>query len=299
LNFSKKGAQGTSQEAQAKKIAAMTILSLIIVAISLSGTFVNAWDADQRCLDLGKHRQLEGGYLEGKPLDDRDLAVVSTLGTHHQLQGHHSSTTPQDEIDSSVVSTVDKNLQPRLDSTKKNLRGHDQRNLGLLTFQMKLHWEEGYCWQGEWDERKWCMSCHGGTCDEEEVLWTQECNDAIVQRFVWEPVELSGRNKTGKLKPYTRQDLCLENVGAEGNYSHYNLDNPIWWNFLLRACDPDNASSQILDGYDFDNAFILRAHNISEGRPERCITMHHHPRAGEDMIGDYCGKYGLTKDTSS
>jgi hypothetical protein len=277
----------------------MNVLSFIIVVISLSRTFVNSWDADKRCHDLGKYRHLEGDFLQEKPLNDRYQAVVSTLRTHRQLEGSHSRERPQRESDKGVVSTVNTNLQPRLDSSKKSLRGYDHRNLGLLTFQMKLHWEREYCWQGEWDERKWCMSCYGGKCSEEEVIWIQECNDAIIQRFVWEPVDVSGRNKTGKLKPYTRQDLCLENVGAEGNYSYFGVDNPNWWNFLLRTCDPDNVSTQILEGYDFDNAFKLVAHNNSQTPPERCITMQHHPRAGEDMIGELCGQYDLTKDTSS
>jgi hypothetical protein len=267
-----------------------TILFYCIVVIALSGTFVNAWDADERCHALGKYRQLEGGYLEEGPLDERDLAIVSTLGTHRQLEGGHSGERPHDESDKAVVSMVDTNLQPRLDSSKTNLRGYDRRNLGLFTFQMKLHWEQEYCWQAEWFEREWCMSCYGGGCSEEEIIWIQECNDAIIQRFVWEPVEIPGRTKTGKLKPYTRQDLCLENAGSEGNFGYFEQEQPYWWHFLLRPCDPDNVSTQILDGYDVDNAHRLVARDDSQERPERCMTMPHHPRAGEMMIGEYCGK---------
>ena len=46
----------------------------------------------------------------------------------------------------------------------KNLRGYNHRKLGsdptIETFQLKMHWEEGYCWQLEDFDRRWCMSCH-------------------------------------------------------------------------------------------------------------------------------------------
>lgn len=249
----------------------MTILSIFFVVTALFGTPVNAWDTDQRCLDLGKTRQLDGGHLEEKPRDESYLAVAST---------------------------VDMNLQANLDSSKKNLRGYGHRNLGLFTFQMKVHWEQGYCWQAEWYERKWCMSCYGGTCNENETIWIQDCNDANIQRWVWEPVPLQlGTNRTGKLKPYTRQDLCMENVGtSETGYSFFGEISPQWWWNLLRPCDPNNTSTQIYDGFNIDDSFRFLSYDQSQERPERCITMAHHPRAGESMIGEYCGKNALTRE---
>lgn len=164
---------------------------------------------------------------------------------------------------------------------------------------MKVHWEPGYCWQGEWDDRMWCLSCYGGTCNENEIVWTQLCNDANIQRWVWEPVSVfipGSTNRTGKLKPYTRQDLCLENVGtSETGYGFFGEISPWWWWNLLRPCDPNNTSTQIYDGFTTDDSFRLLFFDQSQERPERCITMPHHPRAGEAMLGEYCGKNALSK----
>jgi hypothetical protein len=30
---------------------------------------------------------------------------------------------------------------------------------GDFHFQIKMYWEEGFCWQDEWRERKWCWQC--------------------------------------------------------------------------------------------------------------------------------------------
>lgn len=38
------------------------------------------------------------------------------------------------------------------------------RRLEDFNFQIKMHWEEGFCWQEEWRERKWCWQCEGGNC---------------------------------------------------------------------------------------------------------------------------------------
>lgn len=99
------------------------------------------------------------------------------------------------------------------------------------------------------------MSCHGGTCGENETLWIQECNDSLIQRFVWEPVTVPGRTNTGKLKPYLAQNLCLDHVGSDGTYSHFGVTNPRWWYFLLRPCDDANLDTQILEGYDRNEPF--------------------------------------------
>ena len=155
-----------------------------------------------------------------------------------------------------------------------------------------MHWEDYYCWQLELDERKWCMSCRGGHCDEGEIIWLQECNDALIQRFVWDSVDIPGKTRTGKLKPYLRQDLCLEDVGPEGNYSYFDVTNERWRYLILRTCDPGNNTTQILEGYDEDNEFELLSIivNDSQGKPERCLSNPHDPRAGEMVMGEYCSK---------
>ena len=133
-----------------------------------------------------------------------------------------------------------------------------------------MHHEEGYCWQEEWEDRVWCASCVGGTCGEDEKLWIQHCSSSNVQRFVWE--SLGGT--TGKLKPYTRQDLCWTKTSEGDGFSY----------FRLRPCEDDD-DNQVLDGLTEDSEFEL--FSITED-PSRCVTQAHHPKAGEEMFTEDC-----------
>lgn len=131
------------------------------------------------------------------------------------------------------------------------------------------------------------MSCYGGRCDEGDLLWIQQCNDALIQRFVWEPVPVpaTGRKDTGRLKPYLNQSLCLEYVASNGTYSHFGETGPYWWYFLLKPCAFGNQA-QILEGHDDSNPFEILARDDSQEDPVRCLSQAHDPRAGEIILGE-------------
>jgi hypothetical protein len=101
----------------------------------------NAWDVDIRCCDdpkdfpdCEKRRTLENGFEEESPL----WALVDAEPDIHQ----------EDESD---VDTSN-------DEVSRYLRGNEQdqsrRQLDNFRFQLRMHWEEGFCWQAEWKERK-------------------------------------------------------------------------------------------------------------------------------------------------
>lgn len=137
------------------------------------------------------------------------------------------------------------------------------------------------------------MSCYGGSCGENDVLWLQECNDALIQRFVWEPVNVPGamgNATTGKLKPYLRQDLCLEYAGTNGTYSHFNVTNPRWWYFVLKRCSASNFDTQLLEGYNRNDPFEILYRDDTQEKPIRCLSNAHDPRAGEIILGEHLCK---------
>jgi hypothetical protein len=37
--------------------------------------------------------------------------------------------------------------------------------------------DTGYCWQDEWEDRKWCLECEGSSCGEDDYLWIKKCDE--------------------------------------------------------------------------------------------------------------------------
>ena len=144
------------------------------------------------------------------------------------------------------------------------LRGtNDQRNL-LSSFQLKMFWKEGYCWQEEWIERKWCMSCQGEKCTPGERLWLQFCDAGqVTQQFYYLPVANSGN---GQLKTAS-ENLCLERVSDEV--------------FKLYECKTTNRDNQLFVGIKTDG----RLFELSpKGKTDKClVNFEHHPK-GEELI---------------
>lgn len=110
----------------------LALVLLLVLAIAAKAD----WDCDSRCpgyqqcvqQNANKRRQ-----LEPDPSMIEDIHGNATWPIHHHVTEH---------------STV------RSSSTNKNLRGSAQRKLEELTvMNIKLHWEEGTCWQAEWRER--------------------------------------------------------------------------------------------------------------------------------------------------
>ena len=218
----------------------MRLVSLAISVIALCSTVANAWNEDERC------KNVETRNLQGNRDDEEHV--------------------PKDLSDKAVV------------SVNENLRGSDShRRLQMSPFRLKMHHEEGYCWQKEWEDRKWCASCKGGTCQQGDLLWVQKCSSANIQLFLWE--SLGGT--TGILKPYTRQDLCWTRTHQD----YYYLNEKRSY-FSLLPCQPGDEN-QVLDGLRTDTAFEL--YSPVDG-DSFCVTQAHHPKAGEEMFTEKCSK---------
>jgi len=146
----------------------------------------------------------------------------------------------------------------------RSLRGTPaETNRALLsTFQLKMYWEEGFCWQQEWIERRWCMSCQGEKCTKGEHLWIQFCDEGdATQKFTYLPVSGSGG---GQLKTETA-NLCLERVTDKIH--------------LLAECKGSDSNNQIFTGIKTDGS---RFHLKPKGEESKCLTNKaHYPKDGE------------------
>jgi len=206
----------------------------LLAEFTLLGAAI-AWEIDDRCL----HRRLHEG-----------AAMI-----------------PDDGVFSTSES---QNLALREGQTPRKLRGtaaeKNQRKL-LSTFQLKMFWQEGYCWQEEWIERKWCMACQGDTCESGEQLWIEFCDSSkLNQKFTYLPVDgsLGGQIKTASA------NLCMERISEV--------------EIRLTACTTIDQTAQIFFGVVTDGTpFELKASR------NRCTTNDdHHPKRHEGIFVTSC-----------
>lgn len=132
-------------------------------------------------------------------------------------------------------------------------------------FQIKLYWEEGYFWQEERQERRWCAECEG-SCESGNRVLIKTCDDDDKkQRWIL---------KDDKLHPHTAQNLCMH---------HENKRE-----FILRTCQTDRNRYQKFDyikqnkGSKFD---VYEFH-----ARDSCMTQRHHPKSGERVRLEPCGQ---------
>jgi hypothetical protein len=214
----------------------MRVGYLTVTFVAAFGTLTSAeiWVEDPRCPGYGKWgrrrtfdpnenaiRLFEDGLTEtGKQNDGSNIAVMSN----------------------------------------KNLRGikpASHRHLNNITnFQIKMYWEEGYCWQEEWEEREWCLECEA-SCGQDDHIWLQKCDEGEVkQRFTYENINQT--IKAVKIKPLNRQDLCWTRTGIN--------------EMQLKPCgdsykDEEGRDLQILIGFEEIGKFELHPNGHDKTNP--------------------------------
>lgn len=155
-------------------------------------------------------------------------------------------------------------------STGSLLRGvsdeYDHRHLQSgFNFQVKMYWEEDFCWQCEKRERKWCWQCEGGNCNEDDKIQIRVCSGSSRQRFVY---RAAGGGRV-RFSPYTRRDLCLEMRSEK--------------RFRLKKCDSGDRDQEFT-GFDDDGSkFEL----FPSGQTERCFTQQHDPKSYEGTMQNF------------
>lgn len=170
----------------------------------------------------------------------------------------------------------DPNEPPPDSITKEEAKRRELAIVGTtnpVSFNMKLYWRPGYCWQQEWEEREWCLECYGGTCDEEDPLWIKACDQYdIRQRFEWVQlgIDPTTYQNTGQLK-VAGKDLCVEQV-EDGK-------------FRLQGCD-STVVDQMFVGFHIANPFQMRPFHVDH--ITECLTQEHHPKPYEELISEPC-----------
>jgi len=219
------------------------VKSMFIVAAALP--LVASWEEDERCLQ--RRRRILFDHNE------TDTRFAKNIITKEEIQ-----------------------LRPRftVDSPSNISSHHDEarfreqnRDLAEITyFQLKMYWEEGYCWQDEWIERKWCLECQSSSCQSYDYLWIKYCrSDEKEQRFVYRPVSGTGG---GNLSPYSRQDLCWERTRVNAHQ--------------LKPCSDE--PKQIIKGIEFNDKFEMHPN----GLPDQCLEQHHDPKSEEVIRSNDC-----------
>ena len=218
----------------------LTVLALLMLCHSSV-----AWDVDKRCPNWRdgrrRRRQLQQNS-GGLDVSDADFDM--------------------DAYDRKQRESLPLSSSPLLLRSSQEEQSNHHRELAF-SFQMKLYWEQGFCWQEEWKERKWCMSCQG-TCSRGERLWIQYCQSGDMnQRFEYIP-----RQGGGQLKTATA-NLCLELVSG----SSYKL------------ADCQVTANQIFTGFEMNAPFELHP----QTSPNTCMANDfHHPKPDEFIYGSIC-----------
>lgn len=142
-------------------------------------------------------------------------------------------------------------------------------------FKLKMYWEEGYFWQEESFERKWCMRCRGGSCGTGDKLYIENCSDDGVERFDFDYI-----NSDEVLIKLHGTDRCLERAGRDIYIRSCNSGNSLqrWW-----------AKTGEFDEYRFEIS-QLTATNL-------CVTQRHHPKPDEEVELEPC-ETARSSDTS-
>lgn len=134
-------------------------------------------------------------------------------------------------------------------------------------FNMKLHWQKGYRWQGSSSERKWCMQCRSNRCSKGSSIKIMRCNkDDWKQHFFFDD---------GKIRSRRNKDVCLERQGRS---------------ISLSNCS-SRRQGQIWARLTKDEPFQLKIPGVAD----KCVSQHHHPKHNEKVYMTSCKRSVYSK----
>jgi hypothetical protein len=144
----------------------------------------------------------------------------------------------------------------------------------IKNFALKLYWNN-YMWQEENFDRKWCMECRNGSCDEGDKTYIFNCGRPTNQRYDF--VFVKGDDALIRLNG---KNLCFERSSFD---------------IYLRKCDTGKV----------EQLWFAKAGNFRGDRFEisprglttHCVTQPHHPKEGEVVHLEKCTT--ARKDDSS
>lgn len=148
-------------------------------------------------------------------------------------------------------------------------------------FGLHIYWEEGYFWQEETIERKWCLRCESSReeCEPGRRVFLTECDTSEISQFEF----LTAPNGAFFIK-LTTNDLCLE------------VPQDTQDRLLMQWCDPNNEYQTFVAGdgaAEWGDRFEIHPSWASN----MCVTNTHHPKFGESLYLNSCER--ARRDTIS
>lgn len=137
-------------------------------------------------------------------------------------------------------------------------------------FRIRLHWQQGYNWQNNPNEKYFCMECRG-SCNSGSSIQVDKCNESNSNNSIRQKFIAIGRT----VRPASNPALCLTVAGYGG------ISDPV----KLRHCN--RGSNQ--------NFIEVRSNEKFELMPEGgggryCLSQHHHPKRHEVVFPEECAK---------
>lgn len=146
-------------------------------------------------------------------------------------------------------------------------------NFNKDTFRLKMFWREGYKWQEETFERKWCMRCDGDSCNQGDLIRIFECND---NNSEFQLININQNGDEAQIA-IAGSNLCLE---ADANDFNGELHNAI-----VQDCDDSEINQKFNAG---DGNFLADRFELQPVQLTGCLTNRHHPKAGEEIFTELC-----------
>lgn len=134
-----------------------------------------------------------------------------------------------------------------------------QRELVGSTFNMRIFWKPGYCWQEICREWYWCMQCKLNRCPANSSIKVERCNRSDSrQQFFFD---------SGRIRSRKNPRVCLNRDGRS---------------IILKPCS--TSRHQKWAQLSKSDEFQLRI----PGRSDKCASQHHWPRTGERVYMTSC-----------
>jgi len=276
---------------------------------------VNNWIIDDRCSSKeggGSTRRQRQRRQKQHNIRQRRTSTTGTLRDGHQLyndwefirdsnrdsimslvEEDHKLEQDEDRSLQSISSTTSSTTSTTSTKTTRRTTSTIKQKDNTVTFNLRLHWEEGACWQNEWIERKWCLQCPGSSCVVGDELWINECDEYDpLQRF--ELVYL-GRNANNISSHYNKHLGLLKVASNNDDDDELCLRRVSSSTFQLAPCDHTNIDQQLV-GFDPYKPFELQPANQEDGI-NQCLSQDHDPKPYELVRSIPC--YVARRDSTS
>ena len=136
------------------------------------------------------------------------------------------------------------------------------------SFALKMHWQRGYMWQENPNERKWCMVCRKG-CRPGHKLRLTDCDRGT------RPTKFTIRSAF----PWGGSFVQLQVAGTNLCVQAYPYSDEV----SLNRCSPWNRDQWFVGDFDQNKFEIKPFLELNQ-----CLTQEHHPKSGEEVLIRYC-----------